>query len=210
MVMDKPFSQACENNKGPILAQLRTVLTEPGTVLEIGTGTGQHAVHFAAALPQIRWQPSDHPDNVQLCRPWLEEAGLENILAPVALDVTAGSWPLQRADAVFSANTAHIMGWGEVEAMFAGVARLLPEAAPFCLYGPFCYHGRHTSDSNQRFDQSLRSRAPHMGIRDLGDLCHLGARVGLELAADTAMPANNRFLVWRRDTTRLVVNAGTD
>ncbi|UDL05598.1 DUF938 domain-containing protein [Marinobacter sp. CA1] len=197
---DKPFSQACENNKSPILAQLTQWLPERGRVLEIGTGTGQHAVHFAAALPDLIWQPSDHPDNAGLCRPWLQEAGLDNLAEPVALDVGRRPWAIPRPiAAVYSANTAHIMAWPEVEAMFAGVAELLPQAGVFCLYGPFNYQGRYTSDSNRQFDEHLRARQASMGIRDLDDLVALGHRVGLVLEEDAAMPANNRLLLWRRD-----------
>ena len=198
MTMSKPFSQACENNKGPILEALRTVLTAPGTVLEIGTGTGQHAVHFAAALPHLVWQPSDLPGSEQVCLPWLREQALANIAAPVALDVMDLPWPLGQVDAVFSANTAHIMSWREVEAMFRGIAAITAEGAPFCLYGPFNYGGRHTSESNRRFDESLRSQSRAMSIRDMDDLTRLGAETGLRLESDMEMPANNRLLVWRR------------
>lgn len=195
---DKPFSQACENNKRPILEQLLRFLPPAGLVLEIGTGTGQHAVHFAAALPQLQWQPSDRPEAVDHCRPWLAEATSDNILAPLSLNVAASPWPLAQAAAVFSANTSHIMSWPEVEAMFAGVARLLSEGGRFCLYGPFNYQGRYTSDSNRDFDHYLKSQAATMGLRDMDDLQALAARVGLSLIEDVAMPANNRFLVWQR------------
>ncbi|WP_166263437.1 DUF938 domain-containing protein [Marinobacter caseinilyticus] len=194
----KPVSQACENNKQPILDRLQGLLTKPGRVLEIGTGTGQHAVYFATALPYLIWQPSDHPDNVATCHPWLEEARRPNIAQPLALDVRQTPWPLTRADAVFSANTAHIMSWPCVEAMFAGVARLLIVDQPFCLYGPFKYHGQFTSDSNAAFDRHLRAQDPAMGIRDMDDVQDLATDVGLRLAEDIAMPANNRLLVWRR------------
>ncbi|WP_445730384.1 DUF938 domain-containing protein [Marinobacter mobilis] len=198
MMAAKPFSQACENNKQPILEQLQRFLPDSGLILEIGTGTGQHAVHFAAALPQLQWQPSDRPEAVDNCRPWLAEAARCNILPPLALDVSVTPWPLQQADAVFSANTSHIMAWPDVEGMFAGVAGLLPEGGRFCLYGPFNYQGRYTSDSNRNFDHYLKSQTPTMGLRDMDDLEALAARVGLGLIADVAMPANNRFLVWQR------------
>ena len=198
MSLSKPFSQACENNKEPILGGLRAVLTAPGTVLEIGTGTGQHAVHFAAALPHLTWQPSDVPGSEQVCLPWLREQALANIAAPVALDVMDQPWPVAHADAVFSANTAHIMSWPEVEAMFSGIAAITAEGTPFCLYGPFNYSGRHTSESNRRFDESLRSQSEAMGIRDMEDLTRLGTETGLILESDMEMPANNRLLVWRR------------
>ncbi|MDC0662293.1 DUF938 domain-containing protein [Marinobacter sp. SS21] len=195
---DKPFSQACENNKHPILAQLRRWLPEAGLVLEIGTGTGQHAVCFAEALPTLTWQPSDQPGAEAYCLPWLAEANRDNIRPPLALDVSASSWPVTAAAAVFSANTAHIMAWPEVEAMFRGVARLLVPASVFCLYGPFNVHGHFTSASNQAFDQYLRSQKASMGIRDIDDLTALASKVGMVLEQDIEMPANNRLLVWRR------------
>lgn len=199
MHKDKPFSQACENNKGPILEKLADLFNQPGTILEIGTGTGQHAVHFARHLPHLTWQPSDHPQNARLCLPWLEEAALANINPPLALNVTNGDWSgLPAIHGVYSANTAHIMAWEEVEAMFHGVARILPADGLFCLYGPFRYHGQHTSESNERFDQSLRMQAAHMGIRDRDDLERLARAEGLVLEEDFGMPANNRLLVWRK------------
>lgn len=198
MAATKPFSQACENNKQPILDKLATLFTEPGTILEIGTGTGQHAVHFAAALPHITWQPSDRPEVVDLCQPWLEDAGLANIRPPVPLDVGAPEWPVEGIDGAFSANTAHIMGWPEVVAMFTGVAKRLAPGGLFCLYGPFNYHGQYTSASNRQFDRYLKAEAGHMGIRDIDQLTDLARDTGLVLDADHAMPANNRLLVWRK------------
>lgn len=195
---DKPFSQACENNKGPILEQLQRFLPSTGLVLEIGTGTGQHAVHFAANLSRLQWQTSDRPETVDTCLPWLEEAALANLHPPLSLDVAMTPWPLTSADAVFSANTSHIMAWPEVEAMFAGVAELLPGGGVFCLYGPFNYQGQFTSDSNRAFDHYLKAQTATMGLRDMDDLLALGQRVGLTLTDDIAMPANNRFLVWHR------------
>jgi len=194
----KPHSQACENNKQPILECLREVFVEPGLVLEIGCGTGQHAEFLAAQLPHLQWQPSDHPSTLGDCAQRLREAGLANILPPLALDVAASSWPVAAADAAFSANTAHIMGWTEVQAMFLRLAAVLPQGAPFCLYGPFNYAGRFTSVSNRLFDEQLRNRAAHMGIRDIEDLLDLAALSDFALTADHAMPANNRLLVWRK------------
>ena len=161
---EKPFSQACENNKQPILTLLQQIFIAPATILEIGSGTGQHAVHFATHLPHLRWQPSDHPDNYQLCQPWLADAKLTNIGSPIALDVGQQHWPVPDFDGVFSANTAHIMAWQEVEAMFAGAGKGLTASTirregasgHFCLYGPFKYNGDFTSASNQNFDQHLK------------------------------------------------------
>ncbi len=198
----KPWAEACERNREPILAALREVFDRPGTVLEIGSGTGQHAVHFAAALPHLAWQPSDLEENLTGIQQWVEEAALPNVLAPVALDVTRHPWPVDRAGWIFSANTAHIMSWNGVEAMFAGAARLLPEGGCFCLYGPFHQGGRATSDSNARFDAMLRQRDPQSGVRDRDDLERLAGHVHMHLRDARLMPANNQLLVWERRATR--------
>ncbi|WP_166257231.1 DUF938 domain-containing protein [Marinobacter salicampi] len=193
-----PFSQACENNKEPILQVLREWLDSPGLVLELGTGTGQHAVHFAAGLPHLEWQPSDRPEVIDNCRARIDNSGLGNLRPPVSLDVRQSPWPLKAADAVFSANTAHIMAWPEVESMFTGVSGLLSPGGLFCLYGPFHYHGEATSPSNAEFDAHLKAQGSGMGIRDMDELEPLARSNRLELAADIAMPANNRLLIWRR------------
>ncbi|MDO6442207.1 DUF938 domain-containing protein [Marinobacter sp. 2_MG-2023] len=201
MTAGKPFSQACENNKQVILEKLATVFSQPGTVLEIGTGTGQHAVHFAGNLSHLTWQPSDHPSNYQLCEPWLTEARLPNINKPLALDVSVEEWQLPRINGVFSANTSHIMSWPEVEAMFRGVSANLQPNEAFCLYGPFNYNGQFTSASNQQFDAHLRQQNPAMGIRDMNDLKRISNENKLFLESDFEMPANNRLLVWRKCET---------
>ena len=201
---EKPFSQACENNKWPILDVLQKIFTTPATVLEIGSGTGQHAVHFATHLPHLYWQTSDHPNNYRLCQPWLNDSTLPNIGPPIALNVCQEPWPVMEFSGVFSANTAHIMAWQEVEAMFAGVGKGLADSAllgnnkhgRFCLYGPFKYNGKFTSASNQSFDQHLRSHAAHMGIRNIESLIELAQSHGMVLAQDHIMPANNQLLVW--------------
>lgn len=198
MTNEKPYSQACENNKQVILEKIATVFSEAGTVLEIGTGTGQHAVHFARHLPHLRWQPSDHPSNAQLCNPWIEDADLPNTNTPLPLDVSAPDWQLPPINGVFSANTAHIMSWAEVEAMFRGVSAILDAGEAFCLYGPFNYGGHFTSASNRQFDASLRRQNPVMGIRDMSDAMLLGKATKLALDSDFDMPANNRLLVWRK------------
>lgn len=198
MTDGKPYSQACENNKQVILEKIATVFSSPGTILEIGTGTGQHAVHFARNLPHIQWQPSDHPSNFQLCMPWLDDAGLPNINPPLPLDVSAPDRQLPLINGVYSANTAHIMSWPEVEAMFRGVAAILDAGEAFCLYGPFNYGGQFTSPSNRQFDAHLKQRNPEMGIRDMDDLKRFGNAVRLTLESDFEMPANNRLLVWRK------------
>ena len=194
---DKPFSLASEENKAPILAVIEPLFAKARRVLEIGSGTGQHAVHFAARLPHLTWQTSDVPVHLPGIRMWLAEAQLPNLPDPLSLDVT-GDWPAGPFDGVFSANTAHIMAAPEVALMFLGVGRILAPDGSFALYGPFSDGGRHTSESNARFDASLKARDPRMGVRDLDDLRALADRAGLELRADHPMPVNNRTLVWCR------------
>lgn len=196
--MEKPYSQSCENNKQPILDVLKRVFSRSRRVLEIGSGTGQHAVYFAPELPHLEWYTSDLAENLAGIRSWIEEQPSENLFPPTVLDVNDSEWLIEDFDAVFSANTAHIMYWADVEAMFRGVARHLPFRARFALYGPFCYHGMHTSESNVRFDQSLRARDPGMGVRDMDALEELADAGGLVLLEDNEMPANNRTLVWEK------------
>ena len=195
---DKPFSPACERNRDPILAVLRTHFADRRHALEIGSGTGQHAVHFAAAMPWLTWQCSDVAEHQPGIRAWLDEAALPNTPAPIELDVARGPWPPARFDAVFSANTLHIMGWPEVEAFLAGLGAVLADAATVVVYGPFNYGGTYTSHSNREFDGWLRARDPRCGIRDFEAVDALARGVGLDLVEDVAMPANNRCLVWRR------------
>jgi len=209
----KPHSPSCDRNRDPILAVLCEHFAERREALEIGSGTGQHAVHFAAAMPWLRWQCSDRAEHLPGIRLWLDEAGLANTPAPLALEAVAGSatglvplppLPLvdeRRApgfDAAFSANTLHIMGWPQVEALFAGLANVLAERATLVVYGPFNYAGRYTSDSNREFDAWLKARDPGSGVRDAEAVDALAAGHGLRLAADIALPANNRCRVWRR------------
>jgi SAM-dependent methyltransferase len=195
-VPEKPYAAACDRNRDPILEVLRRRLPARGRVLEIGSGTGQHAVHFAAALPQLTWQTSDVAGNLPGIRAWLAEAQLVNLPEPLVLDVNA-PWPVKRYDAVYSANTLHIMSWEEVQRLFAELAGHLEPLATLAVYGPFNYGGRFTSASNAAFDASLRGRTPHMGIRDFEAVDALARGIGLELVEDCAMPANNRTLVWR-------------
>jgi trans-aconitate methyltransferase len=194
---DKPYAPACERNRDPILAVLRTYFAERRHALEIGSGTGQHAVHFAAAMPWLTWQCSDVADNLPGIRLWLDEAALPNTPAPIELDVR-GTWPQARFDAVFSANTLHIMGWPDVQRLFAGLATVLATNAVLAVYGPFNYGDTYTSDSNRDFDAWLKTRDPVSGIRDFEAVDALARRIGLQLLADVAMPANNRTLIWRR------------
>lgn len=195
--MNKPFSPACERNREPILAVLRDALTEPMRVLEIGSGTGQHAVYFGRNLPHLTWQTSDVATNHPGIVAWLDEEKLPNVLAPLALDVGQTDWQIDHYDAVFSANTCHIMAWDQVEKMFAGFPQILRPGGRVCIYGPFNYEGKFTSDSNAAFDASLRRQAAHMGIRDIEAIQALAEQAGLRLLADNAMPAHNRLLVWQ-------------
>ena len=196
--MNKPDAPACARNREPILQVLRTHFANRHDVLEIGSGTGQHAVYFAAAMPWLQWQCSDRPEYLSGIEAWRVEAGLANTPAPLSLDVALGPWPARRFDAVFTANSLHIMGWPEVEAFFAGLANVLAEQATLVIYGPFNYGGQFTSDSNHAFDASLRARDAKMGIRDFESIDALARGIGLRLVEDVAMPANNRCLVWRR------------
>ncbi|MCC5858781.1 MAG: DUF938 domain-containing protein [Ectothiorhodospiraceae bacterium] len=194
------FSDASLRNRGPILTVLEPRLTRPMTVLEIGGGCGGHAVHFAHHLPHVRWQTSEQPAQLALLSTNVAEARLPNLPPPLALDVSAASWPVAAADAVFSANTAHIMAWSAVEAMFHGVSRLLPAGARFFLYGPFIRSGRYSGDNDARFDTALRARGTGSGLRDLDDLEALAHALGLEREEAVPMPANNLTLIWRKGT----------
>jgi cyclopropane fatty-acyl-phospholipid synthase-like methyltransferase len=197
MVQHKPFSQACEENKLPILQVLRGYLGNARTVLEIGSGSGQHAVFFAAAFPHLVWQASDVAGYLPGIRAWIEEAGLPNLPPPIPLEVIQGPWPETRFDAVFSANTAHIMSETKVAAMLRGLSMVLAAGGLFALYGPFNYGGRYTSESNARFDTWLKAQDPRSSIRDFEWLDELARDGGLTLVADHEMPVNNRTLVWR-------------
>lgn len=179
---------------------LRQLLGDRQRLLEIGSGTGQHAVYLSRAFPQLLWQTSDRAENHPGILQWLRDEGAENALPPLELDVLHAPWPVRAAsfDAVFSANTAHIMGWDGVQAMFRGVAQGLQAEGIFMLYGPFTFHGRFSTEGNARFDQWLRARDPQSGIRDIGDLQRLAAGQGLRGYRNFAMPANNRMLVWRK------------
>ena len=196
--MIKPFAEACEQNKQPILAVLQAQFAACHTILEIASGTGQHAVFFAAQLPHLHWQPSDMAENLPGIRQWLAEDGGENIAEPLELEVRHSAWPAGPYDGVFSANSVHIMGWPAVEATFAGVGRVLRPGGRFCLYGPFKYDDVHTSESNARFDVWLRQRDPASGVRDISDLRRLAEQAGMALVEDIEMPVNNRTLVWQK------------
>lgn len=196
-MIDKPYSPACERNREPILAVLREHFADRTRVLEIGSGTGQHAVHFAAALPQLIWQCSDRAPYLPGIRLWLAEAQLPNTPPALTLDVE-GDWPAARFDAVYTANTFHIMSAAQVETTFARLPSVLDVGAKLVVYGPFRYGGGHTSASNAAFDASLRAGDPDSGIRDFEWLDGLAQAAGLRLIEDRAMPANNRCLIWQQ------------
>ncbi|MGB0669245.1 MAG: DUF938 domain-containing protein [Porticoccaceae bacterium] len=196
--MDKPFSQACENNRGPILHVLKPLLEDKSSVLEIGSGTGQHAVWFAQQMPQLVWQTSDLPQNHAGIQLWLDEQPWPNLRPPLALDMLTTAWPDAVFDVVYSANTAHIMPWEAVENMLTQVGSHLAKGGLFCLYGPMGYAGIIAPESNIQFDLHLRQQAAHMGIRDFLAINRLALEAGLVLLDDHAMPANNRLLIWEK------------
>ena len=202
MITMKQYSNACEQNKDPILAVLREAFKNVRNVLEIGSGTGQHAVYFSAQLPYLQWQTSDLPENHPGINAWLREAGLANTLTPIALDTRNASWPQNTPgksyDGLFSANTTHIMDWPAVQGLFAGAGALLENNGRFCLYGPFNYQGTYSSDSNRRFDTSLKARDPASGIRHFEELDSLANQNNMVLETDHEMPVNNRLLVWKK------------
>lgn len=197
-MIDKPFSAACARNRDPILRVLREHFADRRQVLEIGSGTGQHAAYFAAALPHLVWQASDRAENLAGICAWLDEAALANTPDALELDVARGPWPNDRFDAVYSANTLHIMSWPQVEAMFAALPAITSPGAKLAIYGPFNYDGTFTSASNAAFDASLKRQTPHMGIRDAADVDALARAAGFTLIDDVAMPANNRCRFWQR------------
>jgi cyclopropane fatty-acyl-phospholipid synthase-like methyltransferase len=192
------LSEACERNKGPILEVLRSELAASRSVLEVGSGTGQHAVHFAAHLPHLAWQPSELEEHLAPLAERIRLEGTSNLRAPIALDARDPPWRVAPVDAVFSANTLHIMAWSAVRAFIRGVGGCLAAPGVLCVYGPFRFRGQYTSDSNAEFDGWLKARDPVSGIRDFEALEALTRAQGLEFSADHAMPANNRTLVWRR------------
>ncbi|ROQ20190.1 uncharacterized protein DUF938 [Marinimicrobium koreense] len=197
-VVDKPFSQACENNKQPILSVLAPRFATRRHVLEIGTGTGQHAVYFAAAMPHLTWQTSDLPENHEGIQACLADYFGSNLKRPLALDAAQSPWPIEHTDAVFTSNTFHIMPWEAVLSLLDGCARILPPGGLLVVYGPFNEQGEFTSDSNAEFDQWLKTQAPHRGIRNRQTVAEEAGQRGLELTETLELPANNRCLVFVR------------
>ena len=194
-----PHSDACERNKGPILEVLKQEFADCTHVLEIGSGTGQHAVHFALAMPAIVWQPSEMPDAMADLRKRVFNEGPSNLRAPIAIDVTAQPWDVRQVDGIFTANTLHILHWPQVEALFAGLPAVAKPGAVLAVYGPFRYGGRYTSGSNESFDAMLHARDPGSGIRDIEAVNALARSAGFGFVADHDMPANNQTLVWKRE-----------
>ncbi|MBL8428783.1 MAG: DUF938 domain-containing protein [Dechloromonas sp.] len=199
--MEKPDAPSTEKNREPILAVLREVFADRQQVLEVGSGTGQHAIHFCARLSHLTWQTSDRPEFLPGIRMWLAEAALPNALPPFDFDVL-GPWPGGTYDAVYTANTLHIMPWAAVEALFAGLPAVLAPGGILFIYGPFMIDGRHASESNAAFDQSLKEKAPHQGLRDVMALGRLARQSGLQFLEDREMPSNNRCLIWRMGAPR--------
>ena len=194
----KLYSESCERNQEPILKILQGVLAKQQYVLEIASGTGQHAIYFGRALPHLSWQTSELTEKHEGILAWLSEIKLPNVLPPVTLNVNDGKWPVGIVDTVFNANTVHIISWLEVERMFAGIARVLNANGILCLYGAFKYKGEFTSESNARFDAFLRSNNRNSGIRDFEDINRLAESHGLFLVKDVGMPSYNQTLVWQR------------
>jgi cyclopropane fatty-acyl-phospholipid synthase-like methyltransferase len=194
-----PSSEACERNKDPILEVLRDAFAAKLQVLEIGSGTGQHAVHFAAQLPHLTWHPTEQLSYLPDLTARVKLQGTGNLRPPTVLDVRQPVWPLRAVDAIFTANTLHIMSWPAVTAMFQGFSAVLQPGGVLCIYGPFRYDGRFTSKSNEEFDRMLQERDPQSGLRDIKDVTALAAQQGMRLKSDHNMPANNRLLEFAKD-----------
>ena len=195
--MNRPYAEAAEQNKQVILDAIKPWLR--GEVLEIGSGTGQHAVYFASQAADISWQTSELETNLAGTDSWIEDSDLDNLPAPIELDVM-GTWPDHRYDFIYSANCFHIMAKEAVARCIEGIGECLKPGGVFAVYGPFNYHGDYTSESNARFDQMLRARDPDSGIRDFEWIAQIAGATGLELLEDVAMTANNRTLIWQKRT----------
>jgi len=197
--MNKPFAESCAQNQQVILDVLKTLLTESGTVLEIGSGTGQHAVFFTENLPHLDWQPSDLQDQHAGMKMWLDEVEHDRIKQPLEINVDVGPWPVEDMDYVYTANTTHIISSPQAESMLKHVADCLKPGGLFLQYGPFNYNGNYTSESNARFDVWLKQRDPNSCIKHFETIQELAEKNGMRLLKDFEMPANNRILVWRKN-----------
>ncbi len=198
MIPQRPYAPACARNQHALGETLRRYLPRHCTLLEIGSGTGQHAAFLAAQNPGWRWQCSDLAENLPGIAQWLEDLPPARRLDPIVLDVSRDSWPAGPYQVVFTANTLHIMPWSAVRLLFAGLGHTLAKGGLFAAYGPFNYAGQFTSPSNAEFDRWLKDRAAHQGIRDFAAVDALAQGAGCELLGDEAMPANNRLLIWRK------------
>lgn len=196
--MNKPYSESCDQNRKPIFNIIKPLLADKKNLLEIGSGTGQHAVYFAKSLPHLCWQCSDQADYLAGIQLWLDEANLSNTPAPIQLNVSNDTWPTGPFDAIYSANAVHIMSWRNVVDFIASAGKVLSPGGLLILYGPFNYNGNYTSESNARFDNWLKQRDPHSAIRDFEAVDELANKAGLKLIDDYAMPANNRILCWQK------------
>ncbi len=196
-MLNKPYSESCDQNREPIKRVFEQFVDGRNTVLEIGSGTGQHAVYFAAQFAGLLWQTSDLIENHQAIQAWIVDSGLDNVFSPIELD-SRGDWPEQQYDLLYSANTVHIMSSDAVEQLFKKLPFCMHDNSVFLLYGPFNYDGRYTSESNARFDQWLKQRDSASGIKNFEWLKDLGMQSGLECFEDFEMPANNRLLVWKK------------
>jgi len=194
----KCFSDSCERNQDPILSVLRDVFSDRKHVLEIGSGTGQHAVYFGRHLPYLIWQTSELKENHSSIQAWINEAELSNVRSPILIDAGHPDWPVKNFDTVFSANAVHIMSWPEVERLFQGISRVLDSQGLLCLYGPFNFGGKFSSESNARFDRWLKDRNPMSGVRDFEALDRLAGQQGLIFVKNVSMPSNNHCLIWTR------------
>lgn len=197
----KPHAESCDINQGPILEVLSVWFADRKHVLELASGTGQHAVHFGRALPHLTWQTSELEKNHAGIQMWLDEAQLPNVRAPLRIDANDEAWSIQGVDAIFCANSVHIMSWPEVKKLFAGIGRVLETGGLLCLYGPFNFDGKFTSESNARFDDWLKARDPKSGVRDFEALNTLAEAQNMKLLKDIEMPINNRTLIWQRTRT---------
>lgn len=193
---------APERNKGPILDVLNRVLPAEGSALELASGSGQHAVHFARHLPGWRWQPSDMDDgNLASIAAWVEDEGLGNLCPPLRIDVTADDWGAPSFDGIYCANMVHIAPWECAVGLVAGAGRHLADGGTLALYGPYRVGGAHTAPSNEAFDQGLRSRDASWGVRDMEAMIELAGRVGIDFVERVPMPANNQTLIFRKEST---------
>ncbi|MCW8922304.1 MAG: class I SAM-dependent methyltransferase [Gammaproteobacteria bacterium] len=195
---NRPYAESCDQNRDAILDIIQPLLVNTRSLLEIGSGTGQHAVYFTEKLPHITWHTSDRAENIEGIKLWLSEADHERLPPPIELDVQQKNWPQMTIDTIFTANTCHIMNQQSVEIMIAQAGKLLPAGGQLIIYGPFNYNRQYTSPSNERFDQWLKQRDPESAIRNFEDLNEMAGRAGLGLVGDYEMPANNRVLCWGR------------